>query len=208
MGASTPKQFIPLNGKPLFLYSVDAFFNAYEDVEVIIVLPKSHLTEGNQILSQFGYAGKKIKLVEGGNTRFESVKNGLNEVLAEGIVFIHDAVRCLVSPDLIKRCSEAASAFHSAIPVIAVKDSMRRVAQDGTSQVVDRNQLRIVQTPQTFQTELIKNAFQTEYREAFTDEASVLESSGINVNLVEGEESNIKITYKSDLDFATWKLNK
>jgi 2-C-methyl-D-erythritol 4-phosphate cytidylyltransferase len=175
---------------------------------VIIVLPESYLGQAEAMLVNHGYAEKHVQFVAGGLTRFHSVKNGLTQVNSEGIVFIHDAVRCLVTPDLIKRCSEVAQDMGSAIPAIKVRDSMRHVAADGSSSIIDRNHLRIVQTPQTFQSGLIKDAFEMDYREEFTDEASILEFMGAKINLIEGEESNLKITFKEDLDFATWKLQK
>ncbi len=208
MGAVIPKQFIELHGKPILLYSVDAFLHAYPDIVVIIVLPESYLGQAEAMLVNHGYAEKHVKFVAGGLTRFHSVKNGLAQVNSEGIVFIHDAVRCLVTPDLIKRCGVVAQDMGSAIPAIKVRDSMRHVAADGSSSIIDRNHLRIVQTPQTFQSGLIKEAFEMDYREEFTDEASILEFMGAKINLIEGEESNLKITFREDLDFATWKLQK
>jgi 2-C-methyl-D-erythritol 4-phosphate cytidylyltransferase len=208
MGAVIPKQFIELHGKPILLYSVDAFLHAYPDIVVIIVLPESYLGQTEAMLVNHGYAEKHVKFVAGGLTRFHSVKNGLAQVNSEGIVFIHDAVRCLVTPDLIKRCGVVAQDMGSAIPAIKVRDSMRHVAADGSSSIIDRNHLRIVQTPQTFQSGLIKEAFEMDYREEFTDEASILEFMGAKINLIEGEESNLKITFREDLDFATWKLQK
>jgi 2-C-methyl-D-erythritol 4-phosphate cytidylyltransferase len=208
MGAVIPKQFIELHGKPILLYSVDAFLHAYPDIVVIIVLPESYLGQAEAMLVNHGYAEKHVKFVAGGLTRFHSVKNGLAQVNSEGIVFIHDAVRCLVTPDLIKRCGVVAQDMGSAIPAIKVRDSMRHVAADGSSSIIDRNHLRIVQTPQTFQSGLIKEAFDMDYREEFTDEASILEFMGAKINLIEGEESNLKITFREDLDFATWKLQK
>ena len=206
MGATIPKQFIELHGKPILLYSVDAFFNAYPDMDVVIVLPKSHLDAGQEMLVTYGYNHKQINLKAGGPTRFDSVKNGLVEVEGDAIVFIHDAVRCLVSPQLIKRCGDAAAQTGSAIPVIKVRDSMRQMSSDGSSKIIGREDLRIVQTPQTFYAGIIKEAFELDYRDEFTDEASVLEYMGKTVTLVEGEESNLKITFKEDLDFASWKL--
>ena len=206
MGAVIPKQFIELHGKPILLYSVDAFFNAYPDMQVIIVLPQSHLEAGQEMLITHGYKHKQIELKAGGPTRFHSVQNGLAAVDIDAMVFIHDAVRCLVSPQLIKRCGDAAAQTGSAIPVIKVRDSMRQMATDGSSKVIGRVDLRIVQTPQTFHASMIKEAFALDYRDEFTDEASVLEYTDKTVTLVEGEESNLKITFKEDLEYASWKL--
>ena len=150
-----------------------------------------------------------IEFVEGGATRFDSVKNGLQQVRDAELVFVHDAVRCLVTPGLIKSCSETASEKGSAIPVIPVRDSMRRVdPNDQTSVIVSRENLVVVQTPQTFKKNILLSAFDVEYSTMFTDEASVVEAAGYLIHLVPGEETNIKITFPEDLQYAEWRLNR
>ncbi len=193
MGSETPKQFLLLKGKALLWHSVKAFKDAFDDIEVIVVAPRDHLEEARSICSEFN----AMQFVAGGATRFASVKNGLQQVKESSIVFVHDAVRCLVTKDLLMRCYDQALAKGSAIPSIAAHDSIRMM--EGTQhKVIDRNQVRIIQTPQTFRSAIILSAF-IEEEESFTDEATVVEASGTSVHLIEGEYSNIKITRPVDL---------
>lgn len=207
MGADLPKQFLRIEGKPVFLYSIDAFLEAYNDIRVILVMHSSFCDLAQSILQEFGYP-PSIEIVAGGETRFHSVKNGLAKVSGDALIFVHDAVRCLASPALIQRCGAAAIDNGSAIPVIPVRDSIRRKDEASShSVVVPREGLFIVQTPQVFLGSVILPAFALSYNAGFTDEASVLEASGQQVNLVEGEEGNTKITFPEDLAFAAWKLS-
>jgi len=206
MGSALPKQFMLIQGKPVFIHTIEAFFKAYLDINVILVLPESYIDHASQCLSDFDMNNRSIKLVPGGNTRFGSVKNGLMLVPDKQIVFIHDAVRCLVSVELIKRCAEACLNEGSAIPVLPLRDSIREISTDGSSKPIDRSSIRIIQTPQTFLSEKIKDAFKLDYIDSFTDEATVSEAAGYKINLVEGDETNVKITYPADIDFASWKL--
>lgn len=205
MGNELPKQFLLLDGKPILLYSIDAFLSAFQDIKIILVLPKQYIEYTRELLNNFGYPAH-IQLIEGGATRFHSVKNGISFANQDDVIFVHDAVRCLVSTQLIERCYEKALTAGSAIPVIPIRDSMRRVAVDGSSEVVSRDQLYSVQTPQTFQASILIPAFQVDYKETFTDEATVVEHAGIQVHTVEGEEQNIKITYPDDLLYAKWRI--
>ena len=207
MGAGLPKQFLRIEGKPVFLYSIDAFLQAYEDIKIVLVMASSFCDMAQSILKEFDYP-TSIEIVEGGETRFHSVKNGIGKAVEYSLIFIHDAVRCLATPVLIRRCGDAAAEAGSAIPVIPVRDSIRR--KDGASSrsaVVPREGMYIVQTPQVFVGLVILKAFALPYDAGFTDEASVLEASGQQVNLVEGEEGNTKITFPDDLAFAAWKLS-
>ena len=207
MGADLPKQFLRIEGKPVFLYSIDAFLQAYEDIQIILVMAASYCEMAQSILDEFNYPAT-IEIVVGGETRFHSVKNGLGKAAEDSLVFIHDAVRCLATPALIRRCGDAASEKGSAIPVIPVKDSIRRKDDVlNCSVVVPREGMYIVQTPQVFLGSVILPAFSLPYDPGFTDEASVLEASGQQVCLVEGEEGNTKITFPDDLVFAAWKLS-
>ena len=207
MGADLPKQFLRIEAKPVFLYSIDAFLQAYNDMRIILVMPSTYAGLAQSILDEFGYP-PSIEIVEGGETRFHSVKNGLAMVSEDSLIFIHDAVRCLATPALIRRCGDAASEKGSAIPVIPVRDSIRRKDDAlNCSVVVSREGLYIVQTPQVFLGSVILPAFASPYDPGFTDEASVLEASGQQVFLVEGEEGNTKITFPDDLTFAAWKLS-
>lgn len=200
MGTEMPKQFLRIHGIPVFIYSIKAFLRAIPDISVLLVLPADHQNNGMDMIHEF-LPASVVKIVVGGTTRFESVRNGLQYVEKDSIVFIHDAVRCMVTGSLIAKCYDDAVQYGSAIPVVAVRDSIRRIRDDG-SEVLDRGSLRAVQTPQTFRSEIILAAFTLDYQPAFTDEATVVEYFGGKVHLTEGEESNIKITYPTDLQLA------
>ena len=206
MGKELPKQFLELNGKAILIHSISAFLYAYTDIHIVLVLPKEYIELAKELVSQISLT-TDIEFVEGGATRFDSVKNGLQHVKDAELVFVHDAVRCLVTPELIKSCSETASQLGSAIPVIPVRDSMRRVdSSNQTSVIVNRENLVVVQTPQTFKRNILLSAYDVEYSSSFTDEACVVEAAGYQVNLVLGEETNIKITFPEDLQYAEWRL--
>ncbi len=206
MGTDLPKQFLSIHGKPIFLYAIESFLTAFTDIEILLVLPVDYHDFARKMMDDAQLDMNLIKIISGGSTRFHSVQNGLNTLSDEGIVFIHDAVRCMVSVDLIQRCFAACMENGSAIPVLEVRDSMRRLNPNSTSEIVSRENLRIVQTPQTFYAKQIKAAFNVAYLPSFTDEASVMEASGFQVNLVNGDESNIKLTFPDDLIFAEWKI--
>ena len=197
MGVQMPKQFLLLQGKPVLYYTINSFLQAYPDTEIILVVPPNYMHAGQELVRNY-FAMNNIRVTEGGETRFQSVKNGLSLVKEDSIIFVHDGVRCLTSAALIRRCYEAATVTGTAIPGIASKDSIRLLKDHG-SQVFDRNNVMLIQTPQTFDSKILLPAFQTAYREEFTDEATVVEASGIKVSLVEGEENNIKITRPVDL---------
>ena len=195
-----PKQFLLLNGKPVLYYTINAFLNAYDDVHIILVLPEEHVAAGQEIIDAF-FDYSRIQIAMGGRTRFHSVQNGLQLVHEESIVFVHDAVRCLLSVDLIHRCYEAAIKNGSAIPVIDSKDSVRLITDEG-NEALERNAVKQVQTPQTFHSKILLPAFNIDYKDKFTDEATVVEALGLKVQLVEGEENNFKITRPVDLVMA------
>lgn len=197
MGAAMPKQFLLLNGKSLLWYSLDTFLRSYDDMQIILVLPSSSHNEGKKIIDDLN-ASARITITTGGETRFHSVQNGLALITEPAIVFVHDGVRCLVSSDLIKRCYEQAVEKGSAIPAVAATDSIRIVNGENHS-VADRNKVRIIQTPQTFRSEILLTAFHTAYDASFTDEATVVEANGKKVFLIDGEYENIKITRPADL---------
>jgi 2-C-methyl-D-erythritol 4-phosphate cytidylyltransferase len=200
MGAAIPKQFLLLNNKPVLYYTIKSFLEAYDDLEIVLVLPKEHIEKGEEIVAQLG-AGKRINITAGGETRFQSVKNGLELVKEESIVFVHDGVRCLVSQDLIKRCFEQTIEKGSAIPAVAATDSIR-IAEGITHQIIDRDKVRIIQTPQTFKSAILLPAFKQVYQPYFTDEASVVEAINEEVFLIEGEYNNLKITRPLDICIA------
>ncbi|MBC7720538.1 MAG: 2-C-methyl-D-erythritol 4-phosphate cytidylyltransferase [Pedobacter sp.] len=199
MGNAIPKQFLLLQNKPLLWHTITAFITAYNNIEIILVLPKDHLLIGKKIAE--GFPLHTISIVEGGNTRFQSVKNGLALLPPKAIVFVHDGVRCLVSVDLIHRCLEQAVAKGSAIPAVAATDSIR-IANNDNCVIVNRNDVRIIQTPQTFKSDLLLAAFEQNYNDSFTDEATVVEAFGDNIFLIEGDYNNLKITRPIDLLIA------
>jgi 2-C-methyl-D-erythritol 4-phosphate cytidylyltransferase len=206
MGNELPKQFLLLEGKPILLHSIDAFLKTYPDIKIHLVIPKQYIAYTKELLLNFEY-NTSIQIIEGGETRFHSVKNGIVGAQSGDIVFVHDAVRCLVTTQLIQRCFEKAMQEGSAIPVIPIRDSLRRLSADGYSEVVSREQLYAVQTPQTFKADLLLPAFDVAYQVTFTDEATVVEHANGKVNTVEGEGQNIKITYPEDLLYAKWRLS-
>ena len=206
MGGNLPKQFLLLKNKPVLYYSINAFLQAYDDLKVILVLPNNYTDMGQEIVNAW-FNKERIRITTGGDTRFQSVKNGLQLVTEESIIFVHDGVRCLLSRALIHSCYEKALETGTAIPVVASKDSVRLLTGEG-SEIIDRNRVMLVQTPQTFHSKILIPAFNIDYNEKFTDEAIVVESSGINVSLVQGEETNIKITTPLDLVVAGNLLDK
>ncbi|RTL59973.1 MAG: 2-C-methyl-D-erythritol 4-phosphate cytidylyltransferase [Sphingobacteriales bacterium] len=200
MGKEIPKQFLLLKGKPVLYYTIHTFLKAFTDLEVILVLPLEYIDMGNEIIDAY-FDKKRIKVIAGGETRFHSVKNGLSLIEEEGIVFVHDGVRCLVTADLIKRCYAQAKEEGSAVPAIACNDSVRLITAD-SNRLLERSNIRLIQTPQTFHSKILIPAFNIDYKERFTDEANVVEAFGMAINLVEGEETNIKITRPLDLFIA------
>lgn len=200
MGSAVPKQFLQLKGKPLLWYTLETFLRAFDDLLIILVIPADFEAEGGKLIRQTA-APTRIQTVAGGATRFHSVQNGLRQIKEGSVVFVHDGVRCLVTETLIRRCYSQALEKGSAIPAVAVSDSMRIVEGEGT-RPIDRGSLLAVQTPQTFRSNIILPAFQQNYSEAFTDEATVVEAAGHQVFMIEGEKENIKITLPADLVIA------
>lgn len=199
MGSAVPKQFLHLKGKPIIWHTVQQFFYAYFDIKIVLVLPASYLLEAATYFEPAQLSN--IQFVEGGSTRFDSVKNGLQKVTEPSVIFVHDGVRCLVTADLIKKCYEQALVFGSAIPAVTATDSIRLITGEA-HQVIDRNRVKIIQTPQTFLSTVLIPAFDRPYQDRFTDEATVVEAAGHKVRLIEGEYSNLKITRPQDLIVA------
>lgn len=206
MGSVTPKQFLSIQGKPILLHTIDQFVAAFSDIQLVVVLPEGYIEEGKHLLSQSG-STKNIIFVAGGDTRFQSVKNGLGQVKETSIVFVHDAVRCLLTPALIQRCYQQAFEKGSAIPAVSSTDTVRLI-KDNKNELFDRANVMLIQTPQTFQSDILLNAFNQEFNANFTDEANVVEASGKPVYIVDGEFENIKITRPLDLAIAEYILTK
>ena len=200
MGGMLPKQFLLLKNRPVLYYTLKTFLESYDDLEIILVLPLDYTDLGQEIIDAF-FDKNRIRITAGGDTRFQSVKNGLALVGEESVIFVHDGVRCLLSGELIHRCFEQAIATGTAIPAIAPGDSIRVITDEG-NEAVDRGNVRLVQTPQTFHSKILLPAFQIDYKDKFTDEATVVEAYGLKVSLVEGEVNNIKITRPMDLFIA------
>ncbi len=202
MGSEIPKQFLLLNDKPVLAYSIDAFQEVFSDIEIRLVIPAAHQQQAEKIRRSARYPAT-IRLVIGGQTRFESVRNGLTDIPQnDAIIFVHDGVRSLVSGELIKSCYMEAVRTGTAIPVIPVNDSLRILSHGGQLEVVDREKVRVVQTPQTFRADILLPAYEQEYREHFTDESTVVEYFGSKVHFIPGEDFNIKITRRIDLIIA------
>jgi len=202
MGTAVPKQFLLLNGKPVLYYTIKTFLDAFDDLQIILVLPEDYTELGREIIdAYFNY--NRIQIAFGGETRFHSVQNGLRLIDGEGIIFVHDAVRCLVTKELIHRCYEHALQMGSAVPVVVARDSVRLLKEElNDNEAIDRNKVVLVQTPQTFHSRILLPAFEIDFKERFTDEATVVEAYGLKISLVEGEENNIKITRPVDLLIA------
>lgn len=200
MGGGIPKQFMLLKDKPVLYYTLTTFLEAFDDLHIILVLPADHAKMGQEIIDAY-FDQRRIQITHGGDTRFQSVKNGLKLITEDSVIFVHDAVRCMVSEKMIFRCYESALKTGSAVPVISCKDSVR-ILEDEASRSLDRNKIMLVQTPQTFHSKILLPAFQIDDKDKFTDEATVVEAYGLKVSLVEGEENNIKITNPVDMLIA------
>ena len=199
MGNETPKQFLLLKGKPIIMLTLQKFQFFDPSIEMIVVLPASHVPAWEALCQKHLFT-RSHKVVVGGEERFHSVKNGLAEATGD-VIGIHDAVRPFVSLDVIRNCFETAEEGGSAVPVIPVTESLRRI--EGRHSVhVDRSAYRIVQTPQCFESSIIRHAYEQEYSDLFTDDAGVVEASGTRVYLVDGNQENMKITTPDDLRIA------
>lgn len=200
MGSTKPKQFLFLNSLPVLGHTINVFAEAFPGAEIVVVLPATHVDYWRNLCSRFEV--KPHTLTEGGEQRFHSVRNGIEALKSDPeLIVVQDGVRPLATCAMIHRVAEAAATYDAAIPVVEPVDSFRKVDEKG-SQIVDRRSLRIVQTPQVFRAELLREAYQVEYRDAFTDDASVVEAAGHAVFLCEGEASNLKITTPGDLILA------
>ena len=205
MGGALPKQFMMLDNEPILARSINRMHEALPAAEIVVVLPEEHVELWKNIAARFDVARHKIAL--GGKERFHSVKNGLAALSDEvAIVGIHDAVRPLASKKLIIKLFLEAENNTAVIPVVAPIDSYRIVEGDD-SRIIDRSALRMVQTPQVFQAEALRKAYEQPFSSTFTDDASVMEAAGHKVTLVEGERENIKITTPSDMLIAEAIIN-
>lgn len=220
MGTDIPKQFLPIGGKPVLMRTIERFREYSESLQIILVLPKTQQDYWKELCHQYSFplpqqggvgggSGAPYLLADGGETRFHSVQHGLALIPddAEGVVGVHDGVRPFPSIEVIRRCYETARTAKAVIPVIPVVETLRRMTQKEPSllchsETVPRGDYRLVQTPQTFDIQLLKAANRQPYRDFFTDDASVVEAYGQKVSMVEGNRENIKITTPFDLSIA------
>jgi 2-C-methyl-D-erythritol 4-phosphate cytidylyltransferase len=201
MQTAVPKQFLKLNGKPVVLHSMQAFLDFDPGMRIIVVLPHDQFSHWEKIREEYSEAGN-ILIAAGGETRFESVKNGLAYVEEEdAIIAVHDAVRPLVNKKTIANAFKAAEFQGNGVPAIPLTDSIRQI-ESSRSVALDRSLYCLIQTPQVFQAALLRRAYAQEYRYTFTDDASVVESLGESIRLVDGNADNFKITTPTDLVIA------
>lgn len=209
MGGDVPKQFVPIGGMPVLMHTIDAFRNAIDGIQIILVLPFEQQDYWQKLCNDYNFSSPML-IATGGETRFHSVKNGLALVpQADGVlVGIHDGVRPFVSAETIQRCYSAAAEGKAVVPVVPIVETLREILPNGNSITKPRNAYRLVQTPQTFPATLLYKAYQQPYSEAFTDDASVVEALGEQITLIEGNRENIKLTTPSDLRFAEFTVIK
>ena len=212
MGSDIPKQFLPIGGKPVLMRTLECFRKYSEDLQIILVLPKTQQAYWQELCREYNFKVEYL-LADGGETRFHSVQHGLALIPddAEGVVGVHDGVRPFPSIEVIARCYETARTAKAVIPVIPIVETVRELGSGESridtlnsqpSKTVPRNRYRLVQTPQTFDIQLLKAANRQPYNDGFTDDASVVESYGHPITLVEGNRENIKITTPYDITVA------
>jgi 2-C-methyl-D-erythritol 4-phosphate cytidylyltransferase len=197
-----PKQFMELEGKPILMHTIEVFYNFSREIEILVVLPEDQMEYWKSLCAHHQF-NIYHKLIEGGAERYFSVKNGLEQISAEGLVAIHDGVRPMIDKTTIENCFKMAEIEGNAVPVIDLTDSVREIQKDGTSLHVDRNRYKLIQTPQVFRSSLIIEAYKKGFSQGFTDDASVLEAliPGC-IKLVQGNRQNIKITTSEDFKYA------
>ena len=205
MNSDIPKQFIRINKIPVLFYTIDIFAKSVPDSQILITLPKDFISAWSDLLIEFNFQTKH-RIIEGGQTRFDSVKNALSCLPDSGLVAIHDGVRPFVSKETILKCFQKAKELGNAVPVMDISDSIRKI-ENGANILVNRDMYKRVCTPQVFDVKLIKTAYNTTYREEFTDCSGILETLGYKINLVESNPENIKITKPVDLIFGEAFIN-
>jgi 2-C-methyl-D-erythritol 4-phosphate cytidylyltransferase len=204
--SAVPKQFLELAGKPVLVHTIQAFLRYRENIPIILVLPDDDIPRWTAIAKHYNLISS-VLVVVGGASRFQSVRNGLDTIPASGLVAIHDGVRPLISEDLIGASFRLAAIHKSAVASVRLKESIRMTDQD-TTKALDRSKFRLIQTPQTFDIDLIKNAYRITEDEALTDDASVAERAGHKISLFEGSYENIKITTPEDVVVAEALLSR
>jgi 2-C-methyl-D-erythritol 4-phosphate cytidylyltransferase len=218
MGSEVPKQFLMLGGRPVLMYCILAFREAVPGIPIFVVLPEDHVEGWKVLCEEIGFE-ERHAVVVGGSSRYESVKNalsvldrgsvldgisvldGVSVLDGAGYVAIHDGVRPLIHPETIRRLFEEAEMYSCAVPVLTPKDSVRWEDAEG-NRVLDRNFVKLIQTPQVFELNKLRDAYVQEFEDSFTDDATVWEKAGGTVHLCEGQEGNIKITTRGDLEMV------
>ena len=201
MGTSIPKQFLLLDGLPVLMHTIRAFHQSSLQPEIILVLNQSFNSLWTELCTGHSF-DIPHKIIPGGSQRFDSVKNALAQISDESVTAVHDAVRPVISDDLITRCFRHAEEHGTAIPVVGSRDSLRRKV-DNSTVALNRDEILIVQTPQVFKSGMLKTAYRQNFSSEFTDDASVVEKAGFNISTVEGDLRNIKITFQEDLQVAS-----
>lgn len=200
MNADVPKQFLEIHRKPILMHTIEAFYRYDNQISIIVVLPFAQIDFWKELCQKHHFA-VSYQIVAGGETRFHSVKNGLNLADENSLIAVHDGVRPLVSRDTISRCFENAARCRAVVPVTDLVDSIR-YSDEKENHACDRSKYKLVQTPQVFDGNLLKKAYKQDFSPAFTDDASVVEALGTKIHLVEGNSENIKITTNFDLKLA------
>lgn len=203
MGSSVPKQFLPINGLPVLMQTIKRFREYDNSLNIILVLPKEQHEYWHELCKNYHFTAA-YAVAEGGETRFHSVRNGLAMIPddADGVVGVHDGVRPFPSIDVIRDCFETARTAKAVVPVVPVVETLIHIDGQGNAGPAPRDSFRLVQTPQTFDIQLLKHAYKQDYKDCFTDDASVVDSIGQKITLIEGNRENIKITTPFDLRIA------
>ena len=197
MNAGIPKQFMLLGDKPVLMHTINRFHEANSSMEILVVLPENEIKAWEALCQKHSFRIVH-KIVDGGETRFHSVKNGLVYMDEKSIVAIHDGARPFASATLINKTFSEAEKFGNAVPAISVNESLRKVVGD-KNEIADRSSFVIIQTPQCFQSETLKSAYKSDFKNSFTDDANVVEFVGESIHLIDGERDNNKITFPADL---------
>ncbi len=205
MGSQVPKQFLPINGLPVLMHTINLFYDYDPEMEIILTLPADWVAYWNKICEDYNFLIEH-RIVTGGETRYQSVKNAINHATGD-LIAIHDGVRPLVTHETIKRCFESAQILRAAVPVVRPQGSLRMKTEEG-SKGVNRDAYVYTQTPQVFQRGILIKAYKQDFDASFTDDASVVERSGIPIHVIDGNEENIKITTKKDMNYAEDVLNE
>ena len=201
MGIATPKQFLELDGKPILMHTIERLHSMDTAMQLVLVLPKDQIQTWNKLKSKHGFR-IEVELAEGGATRFLSVKSGLSKVSDADVVGVHDGVRPFASAAVINDCFQKANEFGAAVPAVPVVQSLRQIDADEENKAVDRSRFRAIQTPQCFQYSILEQAYSSAKGVDYSDDASVVEETGVKIQICDGNEENIKITSPLDLELA------